>query len=240
MIDLVDARMTAATQELASRLPDRFAAWRFVDAVDGVRGSSDPGPRRLRGSHVVPSGRAAGAIRRDDEHPRRALAHQVGCSVSCRHRDRGVASTVPDRRRPRTSSAGRRRRGPRIWTGCSTSTWRRPACDRTTACRSTRLALPDGEVVAASAVHVRALDLRRARLRPDGPAHRAADVRLLGSPAVPSEAVLELDDAGRIVGTRGLAARLRRGRRRHFRRAARAARATRRWARGAARCAAAR
>lgn len=187
--------MTAAL-ELAP-LP-AFAAWRFVDAVDGFE-VVYPGPRRLRGcTSAVEDGRPY------------AIRYEITLDEHWRTREVHVSSDTLEGQRSTVLVAD----GHGHWTVDGVEA---PHLDglldvdlEASACTNTlpihRLALPEGKVVAASAVYVRALDLSVTRLDQTyrRTAQRTFDYSSAGGAF---RAVLEYDDAGLIVDYPGLAVR---------------------------------
>ena len=182
---------------MPAELPE-FAAWRFVDAVDGFE-VVYLRPGLLRGhTSAVEDGRPY------------AVRYEIELDDRWRTREARVASdTVGGPRSTVVRSDGEGR-----WTVDD-----RPAPEldglldvdiEASACTNTlpihRLRLPPGETVPAPAVYVRALDLSVARLdqtyaRVDG--HRFDYTSEGGD----FEAVLEYDDAGLIVDYPGIATR---------------------------------
>ena len=175
-----------------------FAAWRFVDAVDGFE-VVYARPGRLRGhTSAVEDGQAY------------AVRYEVALDDRWRTREARVASdTVTGPRETVLISDGEGH-----WTVDGEPA---PQLDglidvdlEASACTNTlpihRLALPDGEAVPASAVYVRALDLSVTRLeqtyRRTG--NRTFDYSADGGAF---RAVLEYDDAGLIVDYPGIAVR---------------------------------
>lgn len=175
-----------------------FAAWRFVDAVDGFEVMyAEPG--RLRGhTSAVENGEAY------------AVAYEITLDDRWRTRAVRVSSdTVAGTRRTDLVSDGDGR-----WTVDG-----RPAPHldglvdvdlEASACTNTlpihRLALPVGERVVASAVYVRALDLAVRRL--DQTYRRRDAHRFDYTSEDDFRAVLTYDDAGLVVDYPGIAVRL--------------------------------
>jgi hypothetical protein len=175
-----------------------FAAWRFVDAVDGFE-VVYPGPRRLRG--------CTSAV--EDGQPY-AVRYDIALDQRWRTREVHVANdTVEGARTTVLTSDGEGR-----WTvdgepaphldGLVDVDLEASACTNTLPVH--RLALPDGEVVAAPAVYVRALDLSVTRLEQT---YRRRGARSFDytSQGGAFRAVLEYDAAGLIVDYPGIAVR---------------------------------
>lgn len=174
-----------------------FAAWRFVDAVDGFE-VVYPGPRRLRGhTSAVEEGRAY------------AVRYDIALDEGWRTREAWISSDTVDGPRSTvllSDGAGR-------WTVDGAPA---PQLDglvdvdlEASACTNTlpvhRLPLPVGEVVAASAVYVRALDLSVSRL--DQTYRRTGDRTFDYTSEGGFRAVLEYDAAGFVVDYPGIAVR---------------------------------
>lgn len=174
-----------------------FAAWRFVDAVDGFE-VVYPGPRRLRGhTSAVEDGQAY------------AVAYEITLDDRWRTREVRVSSdTVAGSRTTVLESDGEGR-----WTvdgepadqlrGLVDVDLEASACTNTLPVH--RLAMPLGEVTVASAVYVEALDLTVRRL--DQTYRRLDDHRFHYTSEGDFEAVLSYDDAGLVLDYPGIAAR---------------------------------
>jgi len=176
-----------------------FAAWRFVDSVDGFE-VVYPGPRLLRGcTTAIEDGRPY------------AVRYAITLDDDWRTREVHVSSDTLDGQRSTVLVAD----GLGHWLVDGVEA---PYLDglldvdlEASACTNTlpvhRLALPDGDVIPASAVYVRALDLSVTRLdqtyRRVGP--RTFDY---SADAGAFRAVLEYDDAGLIVAYPGIAVRV--------------------------------
>ncbi len=175
-----------------------FAAWRFVGAVDGFE-VVYPGQRRLRGcTSAVEAGQPY------------AVRYEIALDEQWRTREVRVgADTVAGARSVALSSDGEGRwmvdgePAPHL-DGLVDVDLEASACTNTLPIH--RLALPDGEVVAAPAVYVRALDLSVTRLEQT---YRRRGERTFdytsGDGAF--RAVLGYDTAGLIVDYPGIAAR---------------------------------
>ena len=174
-----------------------FAAWRFVDAVDGFEVVYTR-PGRLRGhTSAVEDGRAY------------AVRYDIALDDRWRTRRARVASdTVEGPREIVLASDGEGR-----WTSDGEPA---PQLDglidvdiEASACTNTlpihRLPLPRGEVIPAPAAYVRALDLSVTRL--EQTYRRLDDRRYDYSSEADFRAVLEYDAAGLIVDYPGIAAR---------------------------------
>lgn len=175
-----------------------FAAWRFVDAVDGFE-VVYPSPRRLRGhTAAVEDGRPY------------AVSYDIALDEGWRTREVHVTSETETGRRATVLLSD----GGGHWTVDGVPA---PHLDglvdvdlETSACTNTlpvhRLPMPDGEVTVASAVYVRALDASVTRLdqtyRRRGP--HTFDYTSEGGAF---RAVLEYDDAGLVVDYPGIARR---------------------------------
>jgi len=175
-----------------------FAAWRFVDAVDGFE-VLYARPGLLRGhTSAVEDGRAY------------AVRYEIVLDETWRTREARVWSDTLDGPREtilRSDGAG-------SWTVDGEPA---PVLDglvdvdlEASACTNTlpvhRLAMPPGEVVAAPAAYVRALDLSVTRL--DQTYRRRDDRRYeYTSEGGSFEAVLTYDEAGLIVDYPGIAVR---------------------------------
>jgi hypothetical protein len=175
-----------------------FAAWRFVDAVDGFEVVFCEA-RLLRGyTSAIEGGRPY------------AVRYQIILDENWRTREVHVSSATVDGRRSAVLVAD----GHGHWTVDGVEA---PHLDglldvdlEASACTNTlpihRLALPDDEVVPASAAYVRALDLSVTRL--DQTYRRVGDRRFdYSSDSGAFRAVLEYDDAGLIVDYPGIAVR---------------------------------
>lgn len=175
-----------------------FAAWRFVDAVDGFE-VVYADPHGLRGhTSAVEDGRPY------------AVQYDIALDDGWRTREVRVRSDTVDGQRGtvlRSDGEGR-------WTVDGVPA---PHLDglvdvdlEASACTNTlpvhRLSLPAGEEVAASAVYVRALDLSVTRL---DQTYRRRGARTFDyvSGGGAFRAVLEYDDAGLIVDYPGIAVR---------------------------------
>ena len=182
---------------LDSALP-AFAAWRFVDAVDGFE-VVYPGPRRLRGStSAVEEGRPY------------AVRYDIALDDGWRTREARISSDTVEGPRSTVLLSD----GDGHWTVDGVAA---PHLDglvdvdlEASACTNTlpvhRLELQAGEEVSASAVYVRALDLSVSRL--DQTYRRIGDRRFdYTSEGGSFRAVLEYDDAGLIVDYPGIAVR---------------------------------
>ena len=182
---------------LDSALP-AFAAWRFMDAVDGFE-VVYPGPRRLRGhTSAVEEGRPY------------AVRYDIALDDGWRTREARISSDTVDGQRSIVLLSD----GDGHWTADGVPA---PHLDglvdvdlEASACTNTlpihRLDLPAGEQVAASAVYVRALDLSVSRL--DQTYRRTGDRTFdYTSEGGSFRAVLEYDDAGLIVDYPGIAVR---------------------------------
>ncbi len=174
-----------------------FAAWRFVDAVDGFEVMYAE-PHRLRGhTSAVENGEAY------------AVAYEITLDDRWRTREVQVSSdTVTGTRRTVLLSDGQ-------------GTWSvdgRPAPHldglvdvdlEASACTNTlpihRLTLPEGEGVRASAAYVQALDLTVRRL--DQTYRRLDERRFDYTSEGDFRAVLTYDDAGLVVDYPGIAVR---------------------------------
>jgi hypothetical protein len=175
-----------------------FAAWRFVDAVDGFE-VVYPGPRRLRGhTSAVEEGRPY------------AVRYDIALDDGWRTREVRVSSDTVDGPRSTVLLSD----GDGHWTVDGVAA---PQLDglvdvdlEASACTNTlpvhRLSLPSGDEVPASAVYVRATDLSVTRLdqtyRRIG--DRTFDYRSAGGSF---RAVLEYDETGLIVDYPGIAVR---------------------------------
>ena len=175
-----------------------FAAWRFVDAVDGFE-VVYPGPRRLRGhTSAVEDGRAY------------AVRYEIVLDDRWRTREARVSSDTVSGPRETVLRAD----GEGHWTVDGEPA---PELDgildvdiEASACTNTlpvhRLPLPAGETVEAPAAYVRALDLSVSRL--DQTYTRLDDHRFdYASEGGSFRAVLEYDDAGLVVDYPGIAVR---------------------------------
>jgi uncharacterized protein len=175
-----------------------FAAWRFVDAVDGFE-VVYPGPRRLRGhTSAVEDGRPY------------AVRYDIALDDRWRTREVRVSSDTVEGPRSTVLLSD----GDGHWTVDGMAA---PQLDglvdvdlEASACTNTlpvhRLPLPAGEVVAASAVYVRALDLSVTRL--DQTYRRLGDRTFdYASEGGAFRAVLEYDSTGLIVDYPGIAVR---------------------------------
>ncbi|MDQ0373997.1 putative glycolipid-binding domain-containing protein [Cellulomonas humilata] len=174
-----------------------FAAWRFVDAVDGFEVVYlEPG--RLRGhTSAVEDGRAY------------AVAYEITLDDGWTTREVRVTSdTVAGRRSVHLRSDGRG-----SWTVDGVAA---PHLDglvdvdlEASACTNTlpvhRLTMPVGEVVAVSAVYVQAIDLSVRRL--DQTYRRLDDHRFAYTSEGGFEAVLAYDDDRLVVDYPGIAVR---------------------------------
>jgi hypothetical protein len=175
-----------------------FAAWRFVEAVDGFE-VVHLGPRLLRGCTAAVEGGVPYAVR-----------YEITLDEQWRTREAHVSSDTVEGHRSTVLIAD----GDGHWTVDGAEA---PHLDglldvdlESSACTNTlpihRLALPDGEAVPAPAVYVRALDLSVTRLdqtyRRNG--NRTFDYSSDGGAF---RAVLEYDDAGLIVDYPGIAVR---------------------------------
>ncbi|KQR10382.1 putative glycolipid-binding domain-containing protein [Cellulomonas sp. Leaf334] len=174
-----------------------FAAWRFVDAVDGFEVVYlEPG--RLRGhTSAVEDGRAY------------AVTYEITLDDGWVVREASVTSdTVVGLRSVHLLSDGRG-----TWTVDGAPA---PHLDglvdvdlEASACTNTlpvhRLTMPVGEVVAASAVYVQASDLAVRRL--DQTYRRLDDHRFAYTSEGGFEAVLDYDDTGLVVDYPGIAVR---------------------------------
>ena len=175
-----------------------FAAWRFVDAVDGFE-VVYPDPRRLRGHTAAVEDGQAYALRYDvvlDDHWRTREAHVV-------------SDTVTGSREIRLRSDGQGR-----WTvdgqdaphlqGLIDVDLEASACTNTLPIH--RLTPPSGQVVEAPAVYVRALDLSVVRL---DQTYRLLDDHRYDYTSAGGDfrAVLAYDAAGLIVDYPGIATR---------------------------------
>ncbi|HEY8581588.1 MAG TPA: putative glycolipid-binding domain-containing protein [Capillimicrobium sp.] len=174
-----------------------FAAWRFVDAVDGFE-VVYPEPGRLRGhTSAVEDGRPY------------AVSYEIALDDAWRTREVRVSSdTVAATRSTILQSDGEGR-----W---SVDGAPAPHLDglvdvdlEASACTNTlpvhRLAMPLGEAVAASAVYVEALDLTVRRL--DQTYRRLDEHRFAYTSEGGFEAELVYDGAGLVVEYPGIAAR---------------------------------
>jgi uncharacterized protein len=175
-----------------------FAAWRFVDAVDGFE-VVYPTPRRLRGhTSAVEEGRPY------------AVAYDISLDDRWRTREVRVTSDTVDGPRSTVLVAD----GEGHWTVDGMPA---PRLDglldvdlEASACTNTlpvhRLPLPAGEVVTAPAVYVRAMDLSVTRL--DQTYRRIGDRTYdYTSEGGAFRAVLRYDESGLIVDYPGIAAR---------------------------------
>ena len=175
-----------------------FAAWRFVDAVDGFE-VVYPGPRRLRGStSAVEDGRPY------------VVRYDIALDHGWRTREVRVGSDTVEGSRSTVLLSD----GDGHWTVDGVAA---PHLDglvdvdlEASACTNTlpvhRLELPAGEEVTASAVYVRALDLSVSRL--DQTYRRIGDRRFdYTSEGGSFRAVLEYDEAGLVVDYPGIAVR---------------------------------
>ena len=175
-----------------------FAAWRFVDAVDGFE-VVYPGERRLRGStSAVEDGRPY------------VVRYDIALDDRWRTREARISSDTVEGRRSLVLLSD----GEGHWTADGEPA---PHLDglvdvdlEASACTNTlpvhRLDLPAGEQVAASAVYVRALDLSVTRL--DQTYRRIGDRTFdYTSEGGSFRAVLEYDEAGLVVDYPGIAVR---------------------------------
>jgi uncharacterized protein len=175
-----------------------FAAWRFVDAVDGFE-VAYPGQRRLRGcTTAVEDGRPY------------AVRYEITLDEQWRTREARVSNDTVDGIRTVALSSD----GAGHWTVDGVSA---PHLDglvdvdlEASACTNTlsvhRLDLPDDEIVPASAVYVRALDLSVVRL--EQTYRRRDDGRFdYTSGGGGFRAVLRYDAAGLVVDYPGIAVR---------------------------------
>jgi hypothetical protein len=175
-----------------------FAAWRFVDAVDGFE-VVYPGARRLRGCTSAVEGGQPYAVRYDvtlDEDWRTREVHVHADTVA------GARSTVLlGDGRGRWTVDGRA--APHL-DGLLDVDLEASACTNTLPIH--RLLLPPGEVVPAPAVYVRALDLSVGRL--DQTYRRRGEGTFdYTSGGGAFQALLEYDSAGLIVDYPGIAVR---------------------------------
>ncbi|GEK23276.1 putative glycolipid-binding domain-containing protein [Cellulomonas xylanilytica] len=174
-----------------------FAAWRFVDAVDGFE-VVYPAPGRLRGhTSAVEDGRAY------------AVAYEVTLDDAWRTRSVRVGSDTVDGPRSTLLLSD----GQGGWTVDGVPA---PHLDglvdvdlEASACTNTlpvhRLTLPVGEVVATSAVYVQAADLAVRRL--DQTYRRLDDHRFAYTSEGGFEAVLTFDASGLVLDYPGIAVR---------------------------------
>ena len=175
-----------------------FAAWRFVDAVDGFE-VVYPGRRSLRGcTSAVEDGQAY------------AVRYEITLDEQWRTREVRVSSDTVEGSRARALSSD----GAGHWTVDGAPA---PHLDglvdvdlEASACTNTlpvhRLDLPSGEVVPAPAVYVRALDLSVTRLEQT---YRRRDDHTFDytSENGSFQAVLQYDSTGLIVDYPGIAVR---------------------------------
>lgn len=180
---------------MSTALPP-FAAWRFVDAVDGFE-VVFAGPGTLRGhTSAVEDGRAY------------AVAYEITLDGWVTREVRVRADTVDGTRTTVLVSDGRG-----TWTVDGVHA---PALDglvdvdlEASACTNTlpvhRMATPVGELVAAPAVYVQVSDLVVRRL--DQTYRRLDEHRVAYTSEGGFEAVLTYDDAGLVVDYPGIAAR---------------------------------
>lgn len=179
-----------------TRVPP-FAAWRFVDAVDGFE-VVYLGPGRIRGhTSAVEDGRAY------------AVAYEITLDDGWVTREVRVSSDTVDG--PRSTVLRSDGRG--TWTVDGVAA---PHLDglvdvdlEASACTNTlpvhRLTMPVGEVVAAPAVYVQAADLVVRRL--DQTYRRLDDDRLAYTSEGGFEAVLTFDASGLVLDYPGIAVR---------------------------------